>query len=142
MKNIEKFARVLSKIAIDGAIIAINKENGEPTPCSKLACQDCLLSRLSSDCGEARRIWGQQEVDKLTKEEREFIDKCDKIKYIARDKDGKLYGYIKKPVKLGDKNYWCKDTLSFSYSFNLTELTSLKFSEIKWEDDEPFCVSK
>ena len=142
MKNIERFAIKLAEMGINGEVVAINKENGEPIQCQELACRDCLLPELDDNCDKARAIWGQQDVEKLTKEEREFINKCDKIKYIARDKDGKLYGYIEKLVKVDGGNFWSNNSLSFVYLFNLTELTSLKFSEIKWEDDEPFCVNK
>lgn len=50
--------------------------------------------------------------------------------WIARDKDGDLYLYTRKPEKV--EEYWTVEWPHAYYQFN-TDL----FPEVKWEDDEP-----
>ena len=50
--------------------------------------------------------------------------------WLARDKDGELYAYSKRPNKL--ITYWWGNAYFLSI-----ELDCTKFPSVKWEDDEP-----
>lgn len=50
--------------------------------------------------------------------------------WLARDKDGELYAYSKRPNKL--INYWW-----FGIGLDSFKLDCTKFPSVKWEDDEP-----
>lgn len=51
------------------------------------------------------------------------------ILWLARDADGRLYLYKRKPIK--KQNFWC----SHDYVFIRIETTS--FLDVKWEDPGP-----
>lgn len=54
--------------------------------------------------------------------------------YVARDKDGVLCVFFKKPVKSDIWERWqsCRD-----YPHDYFKLDSSLFPEVKWEDEEP-----
>jgi hypothetical protein len=52
--------------------------------------------------------------------------------YAARDRDGDLYLYKKKPVKYSESWQLCSDNPHDFY-----KLDSSLFPEVKWEDEEP-----
>lgn len=54
-----------------------------------------------------------------------------KIKYLARDMDGSLWGFVNKPYK--DGFYWRAD----GFYCNLPKSISIDFPQITWEDEEP-----
>jgi len=59
-----------------------------------------------------------------------------KLKFVARDKEGSLWGYVEKPVRHCD--VW-------EYGANIVDLDALDkeiFDFIKWEDAEPFDLVK
>lgn len=49
--------------------------------------------------------------------------------WIARDADGRLYLYKRKPIK--KENFWC------SYDYVFIRLQTTSFLNVKWEDPEP-----
>lgn len=53
--------------------------------------------------------------------------------YLARDKDGDLYLYQKRPVKYDGLEAW----VSEDYFENLAKLDPSLFPDVKWEDEEP-----
>lgn len=53
----------------------------------------------------------------------------DKIMWIARDADGRLYMYANKPIK--DEEQWCSSV------YDLFPLDVTLFPEVKWSDPEP-----
>ena len=60
-------------------------------------------------------------------------------KYIARDKDGTIYAYSNKPVKL-EKSWLFIKHSNTNYRKNIS-LVSCIFTDIKWECVEPFRIS-
>ena len=57
--------------------------------------------------------------------------------YIARDKDGTLFGYFGKPIKQGDKwrlNYDADNTCTL---FAIPCVFYPFLENVKWEDEEP-----
>ena len=54
--------------------------------------------------------------------------------YIARDKDGVLCVFFKKPVK---SDIWERCQSCSDYPHDYFKLDSSLFPEVKWEDEEP-----
>ncbi|WP_251455343.1 hypothetical protein [Veillonella intestinalis] len=61
------------------------------------------------------------------------------VRYLARDREpSEFYGYLEKPIK--GTYYWCGGCApSNIYSL---EIFGDLFTEIKWENDEPFDIGK
>ena len=128
MKNKEKFAKEIVEIAVECEEIAVDK-NGNLTTCRKLSCEDCAFKNPDVTCYEKTKQWAEAEYVEpkdFTEEEKAFIRACDKIKYMARDKDGNLYIYRGKPIKSVENGIWYGSESTF-VNFS----TSLSFSAIK-----------
>lgn len=52
--------------------------------------------------------------------------------YVARDRDGDLYLYKKKPVKYSGSWQLCSDNPHYFYKIDAS-----LFPEVSWEDEEP-----
>ena len=57
-------------------------------------------------------------------------------RYIARDKDGAIFAYSDKPTK--DRCLWDSNNASDEPFLENISLVSRMFTDIKWEDVEPF----
>lgn len=53
--------------------------------------------------------------------------------YVARDKDGSLYLFNARPVKIDE----CGDWQPSETSLDWIKLDPSRFPEVKWEDEEP-----
>ena len=81
-------------------------------------------------------LWERKEKPKLTDDEKVILRNIDKnYKWIARDKNGRLFLYIEKEriTKGGDRWHTDGDFLDFHMFDNL-------FQSIKWEDEEPYFI--
>lgn len=58
----------------------------------------------------------------------------DKYKWLARDKNGKLWAYEEKPEKEKNNGHW--SSVGFSNHVYIEEPTDV-YSDISWEDKEP-----
>lgn len=56
--------------------------------------------------------------------------------YVARDKEGYLYFFTERPVKLDGFGYWQPRKNGLDW----IKLDSSLFPEVKWEDEEPIEV--
>lgn len=137
MKNKEKYAKEIVEVACSGDSIAVTKVGERVVRCSKIACSECLFVPLN--CVEKIRKWAEQEYIKkpvISKRDRAFLEYfTEKRKYIARDKNGKLFVYETQPRK-GEKYWnWIGDCcLSLNRHFNVD------FPMIKWSDSEPWLI--
>ena len=59
-------------------------------------------------------------------------------KYIARDKDGAIFAYSDKPTK--DSGLWDSNNASNELFSENISLVSRMFTDVKWEDVEPFKI--
>lgn len=59
-------------------------------------------------------------------------------KYIARDKDGAIFAYSDKPTK--DRWLWDSNNASNELFSENISLVSRMFTDVKWEDVEPFRI--
>ena len=60
------------------------------------------------------------------------------LKYIARDKDGTIFAYSCRPIRR--ENAWILDTASEDGTYQNISLISYIFTDIEWEDEEPFRI--
>lgn len=134
MKNKEKFVKEIVEIATCGNIIAVDK-NGKIMDCNPDACIRCIGGEVT-DCAKLIKQWAEAEYVEpkmFTEEEKALIRMLDKVQWVARDKSGALFGFPVKPEK-GITQWGLNVESGFVI---MTYLCSLKFSAIKWEDDEP-----
>lgn len=59
----------------------------------------------------------------------------DWVNWLARDKDGDIYGYEAKPKKLPSHGYWTN--VCNQRSRKLYSIKQKMFTNVKWEDNEP-----
>lgn len=138
MKNKEKYANEIMEIATKGQCIALDETTKTLFPCN-LECEYCYFAEKnypngSSDCNININHWANSEYiepKEFTEQEKAAIRALDKVNWVARDRDGIVYGYINEPKK---QNFlWSCKGEGFGISF----FTSCEFKAIKWEDTEP-----
>lgn len=138
MKNKEKYAKEIMKVACGGDSIAVTKGSERIVPCGNIYCDECLFAS-PIDCVEEIRKWAEQEyIEKpvISKRDRTFLDYLDTIiNYITRDADGALFVHISKPHKLIDG--WEGNRCEVYKSLRFFELD---FPMVKWEDDKPWLI--
>lgn len=93
------------------------------------------IMKVYSDYTMTELLWERKEI-KLTEAEKTILGnlRCN-CNYIARDKDGRLYVYDRKPEKRTEM--WHGDNPNGLYNLFPNPL----FSFIKWEDEEPYLIS-
>ncbi len=143
MKNKEKYAKEIIKIACDWYNIAVNKNTGKPEKCClSLNCTECLFSRDNGSCNssEKRREWAESEyIEKpvISKKDRAFLEYIHKsFKSIARDKDRKIYMFT--DIAKKDKNVGAFTTDGLYR--NVSNCFDIDFPMVKWEDDGPWLI--
>lgn len=101
-------------------------------------CFNCMFN--SSDCcKKSRKEWAESEyIEKpvISKKDRAFLEYLNaNINYIARDTDGSLYVYVRKPFKVFD--YW--KVVGFEKSKSL-RMVGIDLPMVKWSDDSPWLI--
>lgn len=102
-------------------------------------CSECKYYSLCNcdffDVDFSKEFVVSKPKPKLTEVEKIILKSLDKnLKWIARDKNGKLCLYETKPYK--SASIW-----SLGITFTFFMFNHL-FEFIKWEDDEPYCIEK
>lgn len=137
MKNKEKFSKEIMEIACSGNSIAVTKEGGRIASCCDTFCVECLF--CGGNCKEKVREWTESEyIEKpvISKRDRAFLDYlAEEYKFIARDKNGKLFVCQAQPRKW--EKYWY---LSHGHCLNLNRNFNVDFPMVKWEDSEPWLI--
>lgn len=72
MKNKEKYRDKIIEIAMDGDVLAVNKDSKLPMPCSVSHCKYCLFGDTLG-CFESRNKWLEQEVEILDEVEKTYL---------------------------------------------------------------------
>ena len=81
----------------------------------------------------------EQIKHQFSEDEKIILRNIDKeCKWIARDKNGNLFLYSKKPAKYGDSWSWDDGICNADYIDIFPDL----FQSIKWEDEEPVEIAK
>lgn len=142
MKNKEKYANEIIKIACSGSIFGVNRHDGNVSMCIHLKCRDCLFyDAINGCCSSDRLAWADSEYV-----ERPVISKADRTllkclreyyKYLARDENGRLYSYSRKPAKGITKHMWIS---YYGYGSRVGDCFNADFPMIKWSDEEPWLV--
>lgn len=111
------------------------------TDCNCLECRtDCYVcDRIypynQGDCTKNFTHWANSEYKEhkvFTPQERAVLRALDNIEWVARDIDGKVWGYSHKPYMIG--GYWHN---TGDASVDLSGATSCKFEAIKSTDTKP-----
>ena len=102
-------------------------------------CTYCPEKCLDGTCKKRIKQWLQQEAKPILSEaERVILENIDKeYKWIARDKDKKLFIYRDKPSKNTRFEEWLVD----GKSENMSIVRHL-FQFITWQDDEPYNIEE
>lgn len=134
MKNIEKYKdEILKEYQKDydnQSFMCILHYLRNADDCSQTDCIECLKRSLD---------WLEQEYQKhitLTDGEKAILKNLPKnIEWIARDQNGRLYLYYKKPQK--ELAVWDSDWMECDFApyYHL-------FKFIKWEDEEPYNIDE
>lgn len=136
MTNAEKYKDAIMAQMCKTGDWAANK-SGEITPCACEKCADCEFNINSMWCVELKQEWLNAEaVGKkvFSEKDKEVLRALDKVKWVARDKDGSLCAYVKKPFK-DIAGYWYSATYPFMGIID--NFSTAEFASVKWEDDEP-----
>lgn len=147
MKNKEKYAKEIIDIACSGHAVSVSKVTGKPITCENNSCKNCVRHNVDLICCEEERLKELAEseyIEKLviSKRDRAYLEYIrEGYKFVARDKNGKLFVYGAKPYK--DKtckcwwgNDWCRDSDTPTLSLNY----DVDFPMVKWEDSEPWII--
>lgn len=103
MKNKEKFKDEIVNIVCKGGNIAVDNITYEPVDCSSIECINCLFYSCGK-CSDLIVEWARREYKKpivISYNDSLFLNFIkDDYYYIARDKNGDLYGYYIFPKKM------------------------------------------
>lgn len=132
MTNAEKYKDAIMAQMCKTGDWAVNEVN-EIISCED--CSKCIFRRVY--CSDEKEKWLNTEADKkkaFSEKDKEVIRALDKVKWVARDKEGNLWAYFKRPFK-DIAGYWC--TTSSLYTKLITDFSTAEFASVKWEDDWP-----
>lgn len=144
MTNREKFGdKVLDVLEREGTFAVSN--NGKVCGCDDiLGCNNCLSFVHWRECEYYKAKWLREEYKYyVTENELKFVNILDtRYHYIARDKNGLLFLYNKKPEKRSDAwvVYYADNLCAKRIYTEFCE--NVNFSMVKWEDDEPWEINK
>ena len=138
MTNREKFAKEILDVACAGERVAIDKRTMRTIGCSGFSCGYCLFGKADY-CNEEMAKWAESEYieqPKISKKDRVFLDYLiEEYKFVARDKNGKLFVCEAHPRKW--EKYWY---LSHGRCLSLNRCFNIDFPMVKWSDAEPWKI--
>lgn len=115
----------------------VNKNTGEIKGCDEICRGNCLFLHGANNCEQYKADWLNAEYQEPPKEfseaDKTVMRVLDKIEWVVRFSDGKVYGYLEKP----QKGYVCWVYKSVVPVCISNFCTSAKFLPISWDDDEP-----
>lgn len=133
MTNAEKYKDAIMAQMCKTGNWAINEVN-EIISCE--ACLNCIF-RDGGYCTDEKKKWLNAEVDEkkaFSEKDKEVLRALDKVQWVARDNDGKLFAYATKPFR-NMIGYWY--SASPESMSRIDNLSTAEFAPVKWEDDEP-----
>lgn len=143
MKNKEKFKDEIIDFIVNHDYIkgmAISKKDNKLYRCGDMFCSDCLFAYNDKKCDQLRKEWLDEQYKEhivIGDAEYDILSQINGYKYIARDGDGDLYLYKRKPNKNKRRGYWYDDERALKlYCFNYL------FKCIKWEDEESYAIDE
>lgn len=128
MTNEERCSKEMLAIVYDtnSAVIAVDKNTMTPIPCQGTSCGDCYLFHHATNktCRDALRDWAAKATIFLSKDEIYWLRLNDKLKYLRRDEEDKLIGFISAIQSSDDEDCY----------YTISDYTSLPFASIKAQD--------
>lgn len=117
-------------------------KNGKFASCGATLCTECDWSMTKNNgvhCRYSTLKWATEEYKeqpKLTKKERLFCELME-AGWIARDRNGRVFWFNKKPQK--EAHCWYSSLYTVQI-LRLETCLNLQFPFIQWEDTEPWAV--
>lgn len=142
MENGEKYAKqIVNAVTKSGYGFGIVAATNKFKNCNEMPCKKCLFySGDGVSCVDKKRAWAISEYierPEISKKDRAFLEYLDKeLKYIARDKNGKLTAY--EHVYGKDEDGWLLGPGAFKSFFRFC----VQFPMIKWEDNKPWSIDE
>lgn len=106
-------------------------------------CDNCMF-REGVSCAKNKVNWllaEHKEEPKLTANEKKFLELLNKnYKYIAKDKDGRLYYYSFCPDKKEEEWHTFGDEFSSAIYIEKESFKNVNFPMINWEDEKPWKI--
>lgn len=138
MTNYEKFEREIEDLGYDFGVT----KTQEICFCQTMKCNDCIFN-MSKECScsptKVRWLYEEvQEIFPITIQEKHFLEVLKGSSYIARDYNGQLFLYRKRPVQLSD--CWVLEN-EFTDS-DMFEICPDFFEFITWESDKCWSVAE
>ena len=131
MTNAEKYKDAIMAQMCKTGDWAVNEVN------EIISCEDCSKCIFRRDyCSDEREKWLNTEADKkkaFSEKDKEVIRALDKVKWVARDKDGRLCIYATKPFR-NIAGFW---DAPYPFKSLIGCFSTAEFAPVKWEDDEP-----
>lgn len=139
MKNKEKYAKQILTFACKSESFGVDEETREVKECIHISCTKCKFDAPGKTCEEQRREWAESEyIEKpvISKRDRAFLEHLrEEYKFVARDKNGKLFVCEAQPRKW--EKYWY---LSNGRCLSLNRCFTVDFPMVKWSDSEPWLI--
>lgn len=132
MTNLEKHKGEIFEVLKKANNLAVTKE-GKVAACFDIPCTECQFA--TKRCRSAWKEWVNTEYVEpktFTNAEKAIIKSCEKIKYVARDRDGDLYFYSSEPMYNNDAGFW-----AHAPNTPASTITSEPFDAVKSNDKIP-----
>lgn len=137
MTNAEKRGKEILEQECRTGNWALNKYTNEICNCTIGKCRSCMFFDGDWACTNVKAKWLNGEyVEKkhFTEADKDVLRALDKVQWVARDKDGKLFAYATKPFR-NMTGYWY--SASPESMSRIDNLSTAEFAPVKWEDDKP-----
>lgn len=137
MTNREKFADKIIDVVFENGLVAVNKDDNI-VPCADITCDECIFNNKNGySCNRNLKVWFEEEYvekQKISKNDKDFLNYITSFNYISRDENEKLYAYENEPFK--QNTGWgsnCGKWLRIDFM-------NISFPMIKWEDNKPWAI--
>ena len=134
MTNAEKYKDAIMAQMCKTGDWAVDR-TGKIMSCALNNCAVCTFSGKKNPCFNEKKKWLNTEADEkkaFSEKDKEVIRALDEVQWVARDKNGRIYGYHNKPLKVRGTWLYC-----FDFPTDLVHLSTAEFSSVKYEDDKP-----
>lgn len=140
MKNKEKFAKEILDIVCNGSNVALDRSTGSLQMCKGFLCNKCYFKpanypNSTASCIENFAHWANSEYKgkkEFSEADKAYVRAMDKLNWFARDKDGKVWGFVDCPLRNID--YWDTDRVGV---FRIDKFASATFEPLSWDDEAP-----
>lgn len=134
MTNAEKYKDAIMAQMCETGNWAVDR-TGKIMSCAWNSCAVCAFMGTRSYCWSEKKKWLNAEADEkkaFSEKDKEVLRGMDKINWVARDENGRVFGYNAKPEKSNIS--WVHYEGQYT---DLEAFSTAEFAPVKWEDDEP-----